>query len=341
MVIQLAGCAGSGSSSPLDEAIAFHESKLREDPGLYGVRAELGEALLERARVTHDPDDVQRARSQLKQSLQLQANFQALKAMAALCNFSHRFEEARSWALQAQDALPEDTGTVAQQVESLLGLGLIDEAQAAVAQRTTREPDFYLTAAEARIMSARGDHDGAVACFVRAADIAQRFGAPSLVVWSNVSAAAEYIDHDRAADAKPFLDAAALIDPHSPLLRVHLAEYESQRGHLREAAEIYSSLLREFDDPVVHAAAYHVQRALGDAARAQDHFRRAEFTFRKAEASGEVYTLEALARLYRDARVRLPEAQDLARRNLEHKRDEHARSLLADIDRLLAESATH
>jgi tetratricopeptide (TPR) repeat protein len=326
----LASCE-SRAPSRFDAAIAFHERKLRDDPGLYPVRAELAEVLLDRARVTHDPQDVQRARAELERSIAIQPSFHAFKVMAALCNFTHRFEDALGWAERAREAYPEDTGVTAQRVEALLGLGRAEEAAALLAGLPKKESDFYLTAAEARIHSAGGDVEGSAECFLRAAEIARGEGATSLVLWANVSAAAAYIDAGRAAEAKPYLEAAAGVDPDDPLLRIHQAELMAAQGRERDAVGVYESLLKRYQDPVLHAAASGLERRLGNAGAARRHFQAAEAGYRRVLDAGEVYALESLARLYLEAETNLEEAKALAERNLQFKHDADANELLDAI----------
>jgi hypothetical protein len=72
--------------------------------------------------------------------------------------------------------------------------------------------------------------------------------------------------------------------------------------------------------------------ALGRESDADRHFSAAQAAFRLALDAGEVYTLEALARLYLAADVRLAEALELARRNLDYKRDAAARNLVLALE---------
>lgn len=60
---------------------------------------------------------------------------------------------------------------------------------------------------------------------------------------------------------------------------------------------------------------------------ARRHFEAAERTYRRILEAGEIYSLESLARLYLDAGVNREEAKELARRNLEFKRDRSALEL--------------
>jgi tetratricopeptide (TPR) repeat protein len=187
------------------------------------------------------------------------------------------------------------------------------------------------------VQTAAGDVEGAVASFGRAAEIARAAGAQSLVLWANVSAAAALIDTGRAGEAEPYLSAAAAVDPYDPLLLVHVAETRADRGQVREALDIYESLLGRHADPVLHAAAFGLRQRLGDKEAAGRHFSEAEAGFRGAIDAGEVYTLDALARLYLEGDTKLDEARSLAQRNLRFKRDEQAQQVLRDIEARISE----
>src|SRR5690349_15249845 len=63
-----------------DERIAYYERRSADSPELYPVLARLGEAYLERARRSHDPADLAKARDALRRSLAVQESHEALRA---------------------------------------------------------------------------------------------------------------------------------------------------------------------------------------------------------------------------------------------------------------------
>ena len=104
----VAGCSlPSGSATPgTDARIDYYLEKTASHPRLYPAHAQLGAAFLQKAKESHDPLCLEKAHRALERSVEIQPNFSAFKAMADLCNFSHRFEEALRWADRAAEAFP-------------------------------------------------------------------------------------------------------------------------------------------------------------------------------------------------------------------------------------------
>ncbi len=310
-----------------DERIAYYERRLAEDPQLYPVLARLGDAYLEKVRRSHDPADLARARDALRRSLAVQENDEALRAMAAVANYSHRFEEALSWVSRAAAAAPGDRSLLAMRVESLLGLGRSDEARALFPNDGTIPDDAHSAGAFGTWLAARGQVDDAVAAFRKAAKLARAGKAETLAQWALVSAAGARIDASQLAASRPLLEEAARIDPDDPFYLQHRAELEEAEGHPETALATYEALLARDDDPEIRRIAAGLARRLGRLDDARRHFEAAERSLTRALEAGEVYGLEALARLYHEAGVHTEDARRLARRNLEFKRDRSAREL--------------
>ena len=117
-------------------------------------------------------------------------------------------------------------------------------------------------------------------------------------------------------------------EPEDRLLRIHQAELQQKSGELSRALSLYVALLEESEDPFLNARAFILAQTLDRPVQAKHHFERAESEFLMAIATGEVYTLGALARLYTAANVKLDAALELARLNLQYKRDREARAVL-------------
>lgn len=305
----LAGCRATGSGSaaasgPLGLAetrIGIAEQKLADAPLLYPVWAELGEAHLDRARVTRAPEDVQAARAAFERSLAVQENAVALRGMIALANYRHRFEEALEWVPRARAAWPEDSTVLGLEVEALLSLaaadpGRLDEARGAVARRAIDERDFHARAARARLWLAEGHVDDAAQEFLAAADVARKESA-ELARWAIVRAAAAWIDTGSPDRAAPLLDECLAQAPDDVDALVHLAEVHAGLGDDAAALAAYERALTLVNDPMLHASAAPLAATLGDNERAAHHAEIAERELMRAVAAGEDYTQNALSRM--------------------------------------------
>lgn len=318
----------------IEARIESKRARLAAHPRLYPVWAELGEALLDAARIGREPERVAEARQAFDRSLEIQPNFVAWRGEAALANFRHRFDEALEWARLAESAYPEDTSVLGLRIEALVSLGRAGEADAWFLQQPPADDDFHSRAARARVHCAAGRTALGAAEFLDAAALA-RTRSPALAQWAMVRAAAAWIDTGEPARARPLLEEARKLVPDGIDVNVHLSEVDEAEGRPAAALARYEELLARDDDPTVHAAAARVARQLGQAPKAERHFHAAEESFRRALAAGEVYTLGALARLYADAGVKLDEAQRLAERHASIVRLPESAALLQRIQELL------
>ena len=191
---------------------------------------------------------------------------------------------------------------------------------------------FVLRAARGRWLSEQKRFDEARDSFLGAADAARSSGASELVLWADVNAAGSMIDSGRPGLARPHLDAATRLLPASwpmeALLQVHWADLHDLEQRPAEALRAYESILERQKDPEIYRRAYVVARKLGDGARADALFAAAEQGAERIAAAGEFFALETQARLYADAGVKIDRAEQIARQNLEHKRDRSARETL-------------
>lgn len=326
LVLALACASGAPVTDP-DARIRYYAKRVQEDPSLYPAHALLGEAYLARARATHDPGDVARARAAFERSMAIQPNGESLAGLAALSGFGHRFEDSLSWGRQAADANREDPHVRALLVEALLGLGRDAEARALLPDDGVAPQDFYTAAALGAWMKANGHLEEAAQAFQAAARFAARENVKPSTVWARVNEAGVWLDAGDLERARPLLQAIHRDAPEDRFLREHEAELAIKEGRLEEALALYEQLIKGKDDPEAHRAAASLARQLGRTDQARRHFEAAERTYRHILEAGEIYSLESLARLYLDAGVNLEEAKDLARRNLEFKRDRTALEL--------------
>ena len=315
--------AASAAPSILDQRIGYYERKLHKHPTLFAVHALLAEEYIEKARATGDPGWLQKAEASFRRSLAIQPNFGAHKGMASLQNFRHRFADALLWAQRAYPQ-QENTDITALMVDAHLGLGEIEQAALLLPPLNSVPTDFYTAAAMAAVLKAQERYDEARRAYLKAEEFALQQKVVPVAVWARTNAAGMLIDSGRADQALADLEQASARDKDNAELRLHWAEYHQARGDRRQALTTLEALVKDAPQPSFHHRAYRVARELGDDAAAKRHFAAAERGYRRVLKANEIYTLGSLAQLYCDAGVKLPEARQLAQRNLTYKRDKEA-----------------
>lgn len=318
----------NGIAADIDARMRYYEEKLEHHPRLYPIHALLGIAYLDKARATYDPTWLLRAQKALGESNRIQPNLPAYKGLAALSNYRHRFAEGLMWARRVLATRPEDTEGLAMLVEAHLGLGEVDAARALLPVAGEQPQDFYTAAALGQWLSTQSYYEQAHRMFLLAAELAGAEDRQELWVWAMVMAAGMRIDAGRTEEAKLLLRQVAGVAPKDEALLLHWAEVHAAEGRRGEALAIYQRLLQDERDGGIYYLAFRLARNLDRPALAAEYLAAAERAFIVALDAGEVYTLEALARLYCDAGVKLERAHELAQRNLRYKRDLAASELL-------------
>ena len=328
---------GCRPADPAEARIRYYTERLAEAPGLSPMYTQLGLAYLDRARETHEPIWLARAREAEATALALQDNFESQMAMAAIQNYAHRFADAIGWCERAAAASVNgpwirDPAVTAALVEAYIGLGRADEAGALVSPPSSSRPDFYASVAYGKWLAATGRTTEAVEAFGTAAGLARSQHVPALAAWAEAAAAGALLDARRLAEAPAHLAIAEALDPCAVSVRVHRAELEELEGRHGAALAAYDAILRDNPDPVVAAHAFTLAQRLGNRAAAARHFTAAERGLERAIAAGEVYTLGPLAKLYADAGTNLERALALAEENLRWKRDREALATAAFVN---------
>jgi tetratricopeptide (TPR) repeat protein len=312
-----------------DQRIAQYQQGLNKDPRLAPLHWLLAQAYLDKARGTHDPTYLQKARDAVRASLAIQESFEALRTMQLIENYSHRFESALLWGHKALQAGPggaaqPDHGVVGSQVEALLGLGRDADARALLPPEGAPLADFDIAAALGNWHLINGPPETAERIFDEAVRLARAGGTVEQVCWAQTQGAGANLDAGRLEPAERRLKEAFATCQREPLFLIHLAELAAARDDPAGALAHYEAVLALGPDPEVHRLAFVAAQEAGNTGRARFHFEHAERGLRWAVDAGEAHTLGALAQLYLDAGVRLDEARGLARKNLEFKRDREA-----------------
>jgi tetratricopeptide (TPR) repeat protein len=322
---------------PAEERIRYYAVRLAESPRLYPLLTRLGLAYLDRARETHDPVWLPKAREAVTGALSVQENFESLLAMAAIENFAHRFAEAVRWGERAAAAsvngpAVRDPLVAAALVEARIGLGEIDEARRHVPASIGEAEDFDSAAALGLWLDASGRVDEAVSAFALAGDHALRQGVADRAAWAEAAAAGALLAAGRTKEAHSRVEAADRHHPGDPVVVLRRAEIEQAEGRHAEAHALLDALLRRGEkDPAIEMLAHAAARRAGDGEEAERHFAAAEQGLRRAIDAGEIYTLGSLAQLYADAGRSLERALALAEENLKWKRDREALATLAAV----------
>lgn len=329
----LAGGAASGEERGTDQTIRLYQSQLAAKPDDALVSNRLAGAYIGKARETGDLTYYGLAEQAARRSLKLVERgpvaARATTLLATVHIARHEFAEALRGAQAAIELNPGDPIPHALAGDALLEQGNYDDATVAYARLAAlqglRRPDPRL----AWLTFLQGDTAGAVAgtrqAVTRAA-AANLAGEP--VAWMHCQLGdLLFYQGDLAGAETAYRDGLTAMPGYHRAL-AGAARVQAARERLREAAELYHKALDVIPLPEYAAALGDVYTRLGRTRDAAKQYALVEYIGRLSALNKVVYNRE-LALFYADHDLKLPEALELARREVGARRDIYTQDVLA------------
>ncbi len=249
---------GSSESAPLPVAGSSVESLtsyLAAVPGDWGSWSRLGQAQLERGRVTADPVWYAKAEESFVRSRDLQpdGNSPAIAGLAALSAARHDFTAAERGASAALAINPLDPGALGTLTDALTELGRYPAALNAANRLDASHPGVSSFTRLAYQQELRGDVDGALALLGRSADDA---ATPDQVAYARYQEGILALNAGRTEQAREALRIGSAMAPGDTTLLHLRARLTAVSGKPNQAAGLYRALIERRP-----AAAYALEAA--------------------------------------------------------------------------------
>jgi tetratricopeptide (TPR) repeat protein len=313
-----------------DRAIAAYQRRLQRRPADPWTHYRLGDAYVQKFRVTADPSWLTLAERALRRSLALDPEqASARRHLAYVLYTRHDFDDAAREATRAVAADPGDSHAWGVLGDAHLEVGRYAEADLAYRRMLETGDDLYAHARSAALPSLRGDVAGAIAALERALSRGRAEGRPAeALAWVEWQLGQEHWSRGDLAAAETAYRAALATVPGYHRALAGLAQVLLARGRGPEAVPLLEQAIAVVPqlDYVVALGDLHAVLGRPDAAERQ--YALAEHIGRLSALNRVLYNRE-LAWFYADHDRRLDEALRLARRELEARRDVHAHDLLA------------
>jgi tetratricopeptide (TPR) repeat protein len=329
----LAGGAASAQDRPSDQTLRFLQSKVVADPDDAGAHNRLAGAYIRKARESGDITYYGLAEQTVQRSLHLvpqgpgAARANALLAVVQLAR--HQFREALASVRTALDQDPSEQTPQAIAGDALIELGEYDEAGRAYARLAGLEGPRRPDARVAYLKFLRGDTPGAIASMREAmarSAVAMPLGEP--LAWTRTQLGHLLLSTNDLAGAEgAYRDALAAMPGYHPAL-AGSAALQAARGKLADAATLYQKALAVVPLPEYAAALGDVYTRLGRTTDANKQYALVEYIGKLGAINQTVYNRE-LALFYADHDRNLPQALELARKELEARRDIYTNDVLA------------
>ena len=327
--------------TPTDHLIGSLQLRAKMHPEDAATYDSLGAAHIQKGRETGDASEYELARQALTKSLELDSDDPAAASatahMALVYMAEHRFSDALTWAQNALALGSGDLSPWAIVIDALTDMGEYEKALAYCSRladptdpHDPRRPPAYER--DSRLSYLRfisGDAQGAVEMMRAAIGAATTSRMPrENIAWSQYQLGEEYYKAGDLKNAEAAYQDALTAYPGYYRALAGMAAVREAQGRFPEAIELYQRAVAVVPYPNYVAALGDVYTKVGRHQEAKNQFDLVEFIGRLSEINKVLYNRE-LALFYADHDVKLKEALDLARRELEVRRDVYTWDTLA------------
>jgi tetratricopeptide (TPR) repeat protein len=321
---------GWAQSTTSDHAILRYQRLLQRNSRDATLLYRLGDAYMQKARETGDITYIGLGEGALQKCLESAPEHSgAARHLAYAMYMRHAFDTAIMQAQKAVELDPTDSHAYGILGDAYLEIGNYEEAARAYQRMIQLQGDLYAYSRLSGLKSLQGDMNGAIADLEQAIRLGQaQARPPESIAWAMWQLGNEYfaLGNLPEADAR-YLDALKTFPDYYRAL-AGLAQVRAAQQRYLEAIELYQKAIAIVPLPDYAVALSDVYTKLGRTEEAQKQYSLVEYIGYLNMLNKVLYNRE-LAYFYADHDRRLPEALDLARKELEVRRDIYAYDVLA------------
>ena len=322
-----------------EHSIRSAQAAVTRSPKDANAYVSLGAAYFQHARETGDVSDYQLAEESLLKSLDLvSADFSAdtaLSTMAEVCMGEHRFADAINYAQKALSLGTGDVSPFAIIGDAYADMGVYDKAAIAYGRLTPRDMTLSPRAAYARdsrlsyLKFISGDTAGAIGLMNKAVAEGIEAQLPSEnMAWLYYELGEFFTQAGDAASADTAYLAALNTHPGDYRALAALGKLRANNGRYTEAILLYQKAIAVVPMPIFISELGDLYARSGSPAEAQKQYQLVEYIGLLGHINQVLHNRD-LALFYADHDLKLSEALDLARKELEVREDVYTWDALA------------
>jgi tetratricopeptide (TPR) repeat protein len=333
--------ASSGLNSDADKRIQSLQLRVKSAPGDYAGYDELGSAFFQKARETGDIAYYDLAEQTLTKSLDLAPHdfhsTDPLVHMALVYMGEHRFKDALARAQQAISLGSGNLPAFAIEGDAYTDMGDYDEAAQAyttvqILGRVTSSPLALACMSDSRLAYLRflhGDSAESIRLMQSAIAAAMQINMPrENLAWLYFELGERYFQAGDLSNAGLAYESGVSADANHYRSLAGLAKVRAAQGKLDESVDLYQRSIAIIPFPAYLEELGDVYRKMGKDKEAQQQYDLVEYIGHLGELN-RVLANRELALFHADQGVRLPEALELARKELELRHDIYTWDTLA------------
>lgn len=313
-----------------DQTIRLYQRQVLRKPHDAGAYYRLGDAYIQKARESGDVTYFNLAEQALRKALDISPRFSdALRHLAYVLYSRHDFAGAATEARKATELNPADPHAYGILGDAYLEVGKYTEAEATYRRMIDLDSDLYSLSRLSGLKSLRGDPEGAIADLQRAIKAGKTEGRPrESIAWGQWQLGSEYFSLGNLQEAGARYLEALSTYPNYYRALAGLAQVRTAQKRFPEAIELYQRAIAIIPQPDYAAALGDIYARIGRPEEARRQYDLVEYIGYLNSLNKILYNRE-LGAFYADHDIKLTEALDLARKELEYRRDIYAYDLLA------------
>ena len=313
-----------------DSQIAYYQQLIKRNPrngkAFYG----LGDALIRKARETGYPSYLNRAEEALKKSLDINPNNAgAMRHLAYVFYSRHEFEPAAVHARKAIEMDSTDGDSYGILGDALMETGEYEKAEDAYRKMMQLEESLYSYSRRAGLKGVRGDSDGAMADLERAVAAGKAAKQPAeSIAWAEWQLGSDHFTLGNLAKAEAFYRQSLATYPNYFRALAGMAQVRAAQKRYDEAIDLYRKAIAILPMPEYIAALGDVYSKIGKSEDTRKQYELVEYIGKLNALNQALYNRE-LAYFYADHGLKPKEGLELARRELDYRRDIYAYDVMA------------
>jgi tetratricopeptide (TPR) repeat protein len=328
-------------ASQTDKLILSLQDRVKQSPGDYAGYDSLGSAFFQKARETGDITYYDLAEQTLKKALALAPqDFRSadpLVHMASVYMGEHRFSDALAYAQKAIGTGSGSLSAFAIAGDAYTDMGDYDKAASAYNTlqslgRAISSPSALACMTDSRMAYLRflhGDSTEAIRLMKSAIAAALQANVPrENLAWLFFELGERYFQTGDLETAALSYQSGITADPNHYRSLAGLAKVRAAQGKLEESIQLYQRSIAIIPFPVYVAELGDVYKKLGRANEAQQQYDLVEYIGHLGKLN-QVLANRELALFYADQAIKLPEAIQFARNELELRHDIYTWDALA------------
>ncbi|MER3447287.1 MAG: hypothetical protein C4291_10785 [Candidatus Dadabacteria bacterium] len=317
-----------------DITIRSYQEQIKRDPNNYSGYMRLGESYIQKARETGDIAYYNKAEEVLKKALELNPDdYPTVVYLGQVSASKHEFRAALPYAQKAIQMKPEQSYAYGILGDAYAELGEYDKAERAYEAMLTIRPSFYSYSRISYIKELRGDIRGAIEAMENAIHQGRiysiRYGqSAENVAWAQFMLGELYFKTGDMKKAEEQYRASLKTYDNYYYALAGLAKVKAVEKNYGEAIELYKKAIGVIPLPLFVSSLGDVYKKTGKIQEAKKQYDLVEYIGLLSKINRIIYNRD-LALFYADHDMKLDEALDLAKRELEVRRDIYTYDTLA------------